>query len=284
MKVPGHQRSSHAYKRKIRLTERDATRWTSAYANLVWKLTPADAAGAFRTRALATTLSGTDRLAAVTALGFIPTKESAATVLDLAQSAKGKVRAHALWWVLNYKDSRWKEFGLNAELKSRGLYDPEKVGIAPMIIPPQEPTKLPPVAEIALLKGDAKHGANVGQACFLCHRIGDQGVDYAPGLSGFAGRQTAEVVINSIVNPSADIAHGYEGTIITLNDGTVVHGLVLSDGDPLIVESTGALKQLIPASRVKSRERLGRSLMLSGEQLGLSTQDVADVLAWLKTQ
>jgi putative heme-binding domain-containing protein len=194
------------------------------------------------------------------------------------------VQSHALWWVLNYKDSRWKEFGLDAALKSRGLYDPDTVTIAASLVPEQPATKLPSVTEIAALKGDVQRGAQVGQACFLCHRIGDKGVDYAPALTGFASRQTTEVVINSIVNPSADIAHGYGGTEVTLKDGTVIDGIVLSNSDPLIVQSMGALTQLIPSKRVQSKKYLNRSLMLSAEQLGLSAQNVADVVAWLKTQ
>ena len=265
-------------------SEKDATKWSPTYANLVWKLTPADAASGFRARAMASTLSESDRLAAVTALGFIPTNDAATALLDLAQNAKGLVQSHSLWWLLNYKDSRWKEFGLNAALKSRGLYDPEKVTVVPSIVPAPEPSKFPPVSEIALLKGDVQRGENLGQSCFLCHRVGAKGVDYAPALTGFASRQTTEVVINSIVNPSDDIAHGYGGAEITLKDGNVLHGLVLSAGDPLIVQSMGGLTQLIPADRVKTRKSLGRSLMLSAEQLGMSKQDVADIVAWLKTQ
>ena len=265
-------------------TEKDATKWKPEYANLVWKLTPPAAAPAFRARAMAASLTEPERLAAVTALGFTPTKEASTTLLDLAQNDQGMVQSHALWWILNYKDTRWKEHGLNAELKSRGLFDPATVTVAASIVPPQEETKLPSVAEIAAMKGDIERGSYVAQTCYLCHRIGDKGVDYAPALTGFANRQTTEVVINSIVNPSSDIAHGYSGTEIVLKDKTVIHGLQLSEGDPLIVESMGSLRQLIPADRVESKKQLGRSLMLSAEQLGLSAQDVADVVAWLKTQ
>jgi putative heme-binding domain-containing protein len=189
-----------------------------------------------------------------------------------------------MWWILNYKDSRWRELGLNAALKARGLYDPETVTVSPSIVPMQEPTKLPSVAEISAMKGDAQRGATIGQSCFLCHRIGDKGVDYAPALTGFASRQTTDVVVNAILNPSVEIAHGYEGSEVQLKDGTLVDGLVLSSGDPLIVQSMGGLTQLIPAGKVESRKRLNRSLMLSGEQLGLKAQDIADVVAWLKTQ
>ena len=194
------------------------------------------------------------------------------------------MKSHAFWWLLNYKDSRWKDFAVNEALKTRGLYDPAAVTIAPLIVPAPQPTKLPAAAEIALLTGDAKRGATIGQACYLCHRIGSQGVDYAPALTGFASRQPTEVVINAIIDPSADIAHGYGGTEIALKDGTALHGLLLSEGDPLIVQSTGGVIQLVPADKVSARRRLNRSLMLSADELALSAQDVADVAAWLKTQ
>lgn len=265
-------------------TEKDPVKWTSAYAQLVWRLTPADAAPAFAARAAATSLPDEARLAATTALGYIPTKTAAFAVLDLAQKATGKVQTAALWWTLNYKDSRWAAHGLNAELKTRGLYDPAKVKITASVIEPQPPTKLPSVAELALLKGDATRGAGLAAACLMCHRIGDQGAEYAPNLTGFASRQTTEVVINSIVNPSSDIAHGYEGTEFLLKDGTIIHGLALTAGDPAVVQTMGGATQMIPADKIKTRKRMTRSLMMSAEQLGLGAQEVADVVAYLKKQ
>jgi putative heme-binding domain-containing protein len=69
-----------------------------------------------------------------------------------------------------------------------------------------------------------------------------------------------------------------------LKDGTVIHGLPLTSGDPVIVQSMGGTNQMIPAGKIKSRQRLNRSLMLSSEQLGLNAQAVADLVAYLKTQ
>jgi putative heme-binding domain-containing protein len=116
----------------------------------------------------------------------------------------------------------------------------------------------------------------------MCHRVGGQGADYGPALDGFASRQTREVVINAIVNPSSDIAHGYEGAEVTLADGRKIHGMVLSSGNPLIIQSTGGAVQMVPAALVKERKRLGRSLMLSADQLGLTAQQVADIAAYLR--
>ncbi len=263
----------------------DATKWPASYANLIWRLTPIGAESAFAARATAASLPEKDRLAAVTALGFIPTKTSALALVDLAGKATGMTKAHAMWWLMNYKDLRWPDAGIDAELKTRGLYDPATVSIAPSTVPEPAPTKLPASAEIAKLKPNLANGADKAQSCLLCHRIGDKGNDYGPSLTGYAKGQTTEVVINSIVNPSADIAHGFDGINVKLRDDAgEVHGIVHSSGNPVIIQSIGGLTQMIPANKIASRQPLGRSLMLTAEQLGLSAQDVADIAAYLKTQ
>jgi putative membrane-bound dehydrogenase-like protein len=265
--------------------DRDPARWPAKYANLLWRLGPPGAEKAFATRAVAEKLPQPDRLAAVTALGFNPAKEAALALVDVAARSTGMVRDHALWWLLNYKDSRWPEAGVNAALKARGLYDPEQVSLSPSIVPEPAPTTLPPAAEVARLAGDATRGARSAQSCLLCHRIGGQGHEYGPGLDGFARGQSTEVVIQAILEPSAEIAHGYDGVAVDLTDGTQIHGRLLTTGDPVVIQSMGGLTQLVPAARIKGspRKPLGRSLMLSAEQLGLSAQDVADIVAYLKT-
>ena len=50
----------------------------------------------------------------------------------------------------------------------------------------------------------------------------------------------------------------------------------------MIVQSTGGVVQMIPFSLISERKRLGRSLMLSADQLGLTAQQVADIAAYLK--
>ena len=240
---------------------------------------PRAAVGPLAVRAQAKSLPASERLKATTALGFIPTREAAMSLLDVAQNGGSDLRENqALWWLLNYKDSRWADMGVDAELKRRGLFDPDTVKVSDITVPePAQGSSLPAVADIAKLRGNAKRGAEAAAACLMCHRLGGRGVDYGPAIEGFASRQTRDVVITAIVNPSNDIAHGYEGSEITLVDGRKLHGLVLSGGNPLIVQSTGGVTQLIPASLVKERKRLGRSLMMSADQLGLSPQQIADI-------
>jgi putative membrane-bound dehydrogenase-like protein len=262
----------------------DATTWPAAYADLIWRLTPRDAVPAFLARAQATSLPASERTKAVTALGFIPTRAAAGALLDVAQQGGKDFKTNpALWWLMNYKDSRWADAGIDAELKRRGLFDPDAVEISDVTVPEPPATPSPlAVADIAKLRGNAKRGATAAVACQMCHRIGGNGVDYAPALDGFARRQTKDVVITAIVNPSNDIAHGYDGSEITLVDGRKLHGLVLSGGNPVVLQSTGGVTQLIPTRLIKERKRLGRSLMLSADQMGLSSQQVADIVEYLK--
>jgi putative membrane-bound dehydrogenase-like protein len=260
----------------------DAAKWPASFADLVWRLTPRAAVPQFKQRAQSAALPVSERNKSVTALGFIPTPAAAAALLDIAQANGGEFRANpALWWLLNYKDSRWADAGVDAELKRRGLFDPDHVRVNEMTVP-EPPAATLAVADVLKLRGNAKRGASAAAACQMCHRINGTGADYGPDLSGFASRQTREVVINAIVNPSADIAHGYDGAEIVLTDGRRIHGVVLSGGNPLIVQSMGGTTQMIPAKLVKERKRLGRSLMLSADQLGLTAQQIADLTEYLK--
>jgi putative heme-binding domain-containing protein len=264
--------------------EHDPSSWPTSYADLVWRLTPPDAVSAFAARATTSTLEARERTKAITALGFIPTRAAANALLDIAQHGDADIKKNpALWWLINYKDSRWAGFGIDAELKRRGLYDPDAIEIDAITVPaPPRESALPSAAAIAKLSGNRERGAVAARACLMCHRIDNQGVDYAPALDGFASRQTREVVITAIIDPSNDIAHGYEGTELTLTDGKTIHGLVLSTGDPVIVQSTGGAIQMIPQALIERRERLGRSLMLSADQLGLTPQQIADIAAYLE--
>jgi putative heme-binding domain-containing protein len=92
------------------------------------------------------------------------------------------------------------------------------------------------------------------------------------------------VFFNSVINPSADIAHGFNGTALKLKDEVEIHGIVISDGDPVVIQSAAGVIQTVPRNRIASRGGLGRSLMMSADQLGVQPQDLADIHAYLRTK
>ena len=117
----------------------------------------------------------------------------------------------------------------------------------------------------------------------MCHHIDGTGVEYGPTLTDYGKTQTTEVMIQSLINPSADIASGYDSYQIETKDGIKIQGRLLSAGDPLIIQSMGGITQTIPKGRVKNQGKVGTSLMMSAAQQGLSEQDIADIVAYLKS-
>lgn len=260
----------------------DALQWSEAFANIAWRLHAPQATPRLRARALAGTLPVEARKAAIVALAYTGTPDSSRAILDAAQRSGGPVQAEAMWWLLNRKDSLWKEHGINEELKRRGLFDPDKIELASITVPEPEEPRLT-VEAVLQLKGDVARGQQLATACLMCHKIQDQGVEFGPDLTMFARMQPADVVVRSITHPSADIAHGYQGEIVTTKDDLIIHGIVLSSGNPTIVSSQGGIIQMVPRDRIKSRAPLNQSLMLSAEQMGLGAQEVADLLAYMKS-
>ena len=94
----------------------------------------------------------------------------------------------------------------------------------------------------AKLKGDAKRGAQIATACQTCHRIGNDGVEYAPNLTGWAARNPLEVLLRSIIEPSADIAHGFGGHELILKDEDTLARLMTGEMGKPITESRGEVK------------------------------------------
>lgn len=268
--------------RRTGLTD-DGLAWSQAEARLVWRLTPRGAVPMLKQRAVSEALGPSERIEAVTALGFVSTAETAEALIEVTDVPNAAVRQQALWWLINYRSTRWAEVDVLGRLKARGVYDPDAQEISSSILPPRSASGLPPVEQIVKLNGDARRGRERVQMCLMCHRIDEQGIDYGPELTDWTERQTLEVLVRAMVEPSADIAHGFEGTRLELKTGEQIDGMILSDEDPKMVQSMGGMIQMIPKERVKKRFDLERSLMLSAGEIGLSVQDVADIAAYLAT-
>jgi putative heme-binding domain-containing protein len=116
----------------------------------------------------------------------------------------------------------------------------------------------------------------------MCHTIGGVGAEVGPALDNWGRGKSAEVIATAIVRPNDEIAHGYDATVLQTKEGLTIQGILIKQGDPLMMRSMGGVTQIIPADRVASRRRMPESLMMSAAQLGLTAQDVADLIAFLR--
>ena len=263
-----------------------AETWSDAFAWIAWRLHPAEAVADLKARALLSTLSHDQRKLMLTALAFTPSREAAGAVLELALAPNFPWQDLAKWWLLNRKNNDWKSYDIEGAMKTMGIYDPENIKLVAVEMAPEIKTApaLPSVAEIAALPADAKRGQIAVAICYTCHRIGANGLNFGPDLTTYGKQQTTEVVVQAIREPSASISHGFEGSEIKTKDGLTITGIVLSSGDPVLITCVGGFVQTVPQSRIQSITKMKRSLMLQPQQLGLTAQSIADIVAYLKAR
>ena len=256
--------------------------WSDQFAKLTWRLWPAAAVKDLTARAKHPSLTPEQKAFTVESIAFIDHPSAAEALLELA--LKSPVQGEAARWLLRNGSGEWKKYQVLEELQKRGIYDPSKVVVSSITAPKAEAPKFS-VEDVLKLTGDAARGKTTANRCIMCHQFNGVGADYGPNLKGWGEGQTKDVIARSIIDPSADIAHGYSGIGIELKKGGHVHGIASSDGDPIILTSTGGITQMIPRSQVKSRNpyKLNHSLMLSADQMGLTPQDVADLVAFLRS-
>jgi putative heme-binding domain-containing protein len=178
----------------------------------------------------------------------------------------------------------WTDHGLRPALKTAGIYDPDTITLKEAVVPPPPPD-LPQltVDDVVRLTGDAARGKATATRCLTCHAIGGTGAELGPPLDGWGRGKSPDVIATALVRPSAEIALGYDGTEVKTKDGLTIQGVLIKEGDPLMMRSMGGITQIIPTDRVATRRRLPGSLMMSAAQQGLTAQDVADIVAFLRS-
>lgn len=267
---------------KAELAQGGAEAWSPAVERIAWLLHPSSAVADFLTRASSAKVSQASRTLAVEALSFVDSKEAALAMIKLGADGS-PAASEAKTWALMRMTGLWAAYDIRTELKNAGVYDAKKI-IVNAIEVPEAPAGSFTEQDVLAKTGDAAKGAGLAQRCVMCHQLNGNGPAYGPELKGWASRQSREALVRAIVNPSADIALGYEGVTLKLKAGGKIDGRLLSNNDPIVITSTGGVTQLVPKDRVAGgNAKMSRSLMMSGEQLGLNAQEVADVAAFLAT-
>ncbi|MDZ4288224.1 MAG: PVC-type heme-binding CxxCH protein [Prosthecobacter sp.] len=261
----------------------DAADWSDAFASITWRLHPVAAVPEVAQRAANAKLTPAQRKLALDTLAFTRDSSAAKAMLTVAADKESPIHGDAMWWLIKRSTEDWSAYGIAADLKALGIFDPDAAKLVTIETPPVPPgDKIKQLAESLKLKGNAHNGSSLVVRCYMCHQLNNQGVEFGPSLQGWGLSQPSEVIAQSIIDPSKDIAHGFEGQTIATKDGVKIDGMVLAEGDILIVRSLGGQTQFVPRARIASRTKMSRSLMLSAAQLGLTPQDVADLVAYLR--
>ncbi|TWT92614.1 PVC-type heme-binding CxxCH protein [Neorhodopirellula pilleata] len=120
------------------------------------------------------------------------------------------------------------------------------------------------------------------QRCANCHRLFHKGGNVGPDLTPYQ-RGDLGTLLNSVIQPSAEIREGYEQVMLLTVDGRVVTGF-LTDRDSQVTTLRGKSGEdiRIESDDIESIEPVGRSLMPDGLLDDLNDQQVRDFFAYLR--
>ncbi len=144
--------------------------------------------------------------------------------------------------------------------------------------------KLP---EAAMLEGGtASRGRDLffapSTGCVKCHKVKNGGGTVGPNLTLAAGRLSPQKILESIVNPNAEITKGYDQILVQLKSGDVKSGRLEREGDRefVLMDSEGRLETVAKAD-VQAR-KAGKSAMPE-DYAKLPRRDLRDLVAFLAT-
>ncbi|MET6996840.1 PVC-type heme-binding CxxCH protein [Chitinophaga defluvii] len=145
-------------------------------------------------------------------------------------------------------------------------------------------SKLPPVADLLKMKGNATSGAAVFEMyCSTCHVVNNKGTDFGPNLSEIGSKLSAEAMYKAILSPSAGISFGFEGYNFKLANGTTLSGYIASQTeDDITIKVIGGISEKHKKAEIVEKKPLTGSLMPDGLGEGMGTEKLADVVAYIE--
>ena len=141
----------------------------------------------------------------------------------------------------------------------------------------------------ALAGGDREKGEKLFKEhavaqCFRCHKVNGAGGDAGPDLTGFAAKKDRKYLLESLVNPSAAIAEGFQTVMVTLKNGDVQMGVIKAEtADELTLQmpAPGIPPVKVKKADIASREASPASGMPPGMGEMLSRRDLRDILEYV---
>jgi len=134
--------------------------------------------------------------------------------------------------------------------------------------------------------GDASSGEKIFReradvSCIRCHTAQGKGGTVGPVLDGVGQRQTRQYILESIVDPNAKIAPGFESAVVKTKAGKTHVGVVRrEDAQYLVLIDAKDGEDVIDKSQIVSRER-GLSAMPQDIAKTLSKRDLRDLVEFL---
>ena len=132
-------------------------------------------------------------------------------------------------------------------------------------------------------KGDALKGKEIfTNICGACHSFKGIGTAVGPDISDVRAREK-DALLNDILDPNRMIEARWSANKVVLKDGRMLVGLMDSENEKEItLRMPGGSKESIRRDQIHTFEALDTSLMPIGLEGGITTSQMADLLAFLR--
>lgn len=117
--------------------------------------------------------------------------------------------------------------------------------------------------------------------CLRCHKVGDEGGLVGPNLRDVGARQPREYLLESILEPNARVAAGFENVFIETRDGQEWAGTVQRESDTELVLATAEAGVVTVKKADITERRKGLSAMPDGLAEVLPPRDLRDLVEYL---
>ncbi|MGH8018464.1 MAG: PVC-type heme-binding CxxCH protein [Opitutaceae bacterium] len=135
------------------------------------------------------------------------------------------------------------------------------------------------------LKGEPDRGRKVFEtACIICHRAGDIGTsDIGPNLATVRAWSPDQILLNTL-DPNREVAPNYLGYTMETTDGRSFYGLIAGENTASVTlrKIDGDL-ETVSRRDIAKMSGAGQSLMPEGLEASMTKQDMADLIAFLRT-
>ena len=132
--------------------------------------------------------------------------------------------------------------------------------------------------------GDAALGREMftRMACSQCHSVDGSGNRAGPDLSAIGDKFPRNELIRAVLEPSSTIAVGYDNTVITRQDGSLLAGVVKQAANEWIeLMGADAKPVRVTAAEIAKRETSAVSLMPEGLGLAGTPAEFSNLISYL---
>ena len=138
---------------------------------------------------------------------------------------------------------------------------------------------------LSQLKGNPSNGRVVFQRnCIACHKVGaGEGQDYGPNLDKVAMRLQRYKIVESLIDPNAEVDMKYLSTKVTTLDGKTVIGLLVSESKTELAIFDGKEKRIVKVADIDERKVLKQSSMPDGQAGTMAPVEFLDLVEYLAT-